>query len=595
MTPEQYKEEFIRTHLPKTIDSLYEEKFRYICKCIRTREKNNMGKRMLNWTADYSWPATGWDWVLEELKFISNDIIGGKKWKKAAGHKLAMAAKIALPMIKTEWKTKDASIKLVALKTSVIVKQAFYDQYISLKKKKESEPNPDIEPKNDRMTKRLQENMQWIILNHEFQYEVPEQSYYLLSKQINPNLQRKIPPSIRSLPNEVKSFENNLFLKELPPNEFSPPSISIYDSLEYNDDLPPIIRLNDPYSENLMPTFSLLAESMKDMDLSSLMEVPLCDYSEILNSSLNVYFKSQNAESSIAKGLKTEEQHVSNSINDIFYTAPQDKESQSMEMKALLENNEVTLFDVNEQLEHKLYKPEDEEFMEYVNYLPEGTDPLFNEISIKCYQTAGMKRKIREDIKRIEDEISKNKAIKQSNKGRFTPFEDLLLDWSVNTVGHNWNVVADILQNHPLAKGHIRNTALVKYRYELNKLKKGLRLPADVRLDPTEDDKIPILGRFKPYFLTSRILPVYPQRYVLTHDYFNEEEKIELYGKKRPYQYNSGYEQRELKYKCTYEDNPMQRFIRNNKADMVVIEKQSERNRMIINNPTGSGYGIVLR
>lgn len=151
----------------------------------------------------------------------------------------------------------------------------------------------------------------------------------------------------------------------------------------------------------------------------------------------------------------------------------------------------------------------------------------------------------------------------------FTPLEDFLIEWSVASVGRSWNIVADILHNHPFASGHLRDPAKVQERYIETQIRKGKRYHKTMKLDPTADEKVPILGRFKPYFLTNRMLPVYPQRYALTVDYFKkEEEKSKSSAEKRHHKPNISLdcEMRELKYKSTYEDNPINLLAKNNRV-----------------------------
>jgi len=150
----------------------------------------------------------------------------------------------------------------------------------------------------------------------------------------------------------------------------------------------------------------------------------------------------------------------------------------------------------------------------------------------------------------------------------FTPFEEILLEWSVSTVGRSWSVIADILRSYPLTSGQQFDGQKLAEQYVQLKARKGKCIYRNMRLEPTEDDKVPVLGRFKPYLLMNRMLPVYPQQYMLAGDYMNQaksKEELKLCGKRRMRDFNlpSEYEIRELKYKCTYDINPLSLLNKN--------------------------------
>lgn len=152
-----------------------------------------------------------------------------------------------------------------------------------------------------------------------------------------------------------------------------------------------------------------------------------------------------------------------------------------------------------------------------------------------------------------------------NNTGRplsFNAFEEILLEWSVATVGRSWSIIADILRNFPLTSGQQFDAIKIADQYFQLKARKGRYYHKSMKLEPIEDDKIPILGRFKPYLLMNRMLPVYPQQYMLQCDYLdkkNNKEEFKLRGKRRMREFKlpSEYEIRELKYKCTYDVNPL--------------------------------------
>lgn len=149
----------------------------------------------------------------------------------------------------------------------------------------------------------------------------------------------------------------------------------------------------------------------------------------------------------------------------------------------------------------------------------------------------------------------------------FTSFEEFLLEWSVATVGRSWSVIAEILHSYPLASGQQLDAAKIPELYSLLKTRKGKFFHKSTRLDPTEDDGIPVLGRFKPYLLMNRMLPVYPQQFALVCDYLDKDESKEefkLSGKRKMQKLNlpSDYEIRDLKYKCCNDLNPIPLLMR---------------------------------
>ena len=162
----------------------------------------------------------------------------------------------------------------------------------------------------------------------------------------------------------------------------------------------------------------------------------------------------------------------------------------------------------------------------------------------------------------------------------FTPFEELLIEWSVSTVGRNWNIIADILRVYPLTSEQQRDASKITEQYVSIKMRKGKFFHKNMRLDPTEDDGIQILGRFKPYLLMNRMFPIYPQRYAVVYDCPSnkkpEEEKHKgtpkLAGKRKMLASGlpSDYEMREIKYKRKYEMNPIPFLTKNGQLNLSI-------------------------
>lgn len=378
----------VMRHLPKTIEDLYTRRLDEVARIIKIREELNMGRRMVSWTADYKWEATPWDWVLKELKYLGNDMMGRKKWKKVAAYKLAKAAQIALPKIKAEWKTKEANARFIALKTSVMIKKAFYEEYANLKKAKEGELRADLDSKKNIKQKHLKDLMKWIIVNHEFQYQIPEESYYSLCKLLNPTIEIKAKDVVQSKVAEVKPYENDFFLMGFCDNDFNAPSLSIYDSFDYNEDAPRLMLIDDPYSEqSSTPLPPPLADQEMDTDLTNLMTIPPCNYDEIINHPLNLIDKTEeevieaNLSGKVKKAQKPSEkkvegENVLENLNEIFYGDTDKRKA----CRQIIDEG-LVFFNTTEALEHKLNGHEDKELMDYLNHLPECTDPLYHEIN----------------------------------------------------------------------------------------------------------------------------------------------------------------------------------------------------------------------
>jgi hypothetical protein len=322
---------------------------------------------MLSCTGGYVWDATSWDWLLLELSHVATDSTSARKWKRAAAYTLAKAAQVAVPRMMADWKYKEVSTRLVALKTSTIIKQVFYEQYICLKKAKdESKPIADHDSKRGRMGKRLRDIMRWVIVNHEFQYEVKNEAYHFLNLKLNPDFERKL--QAMNTQKMSKANENNLFLSKFLLNDI--PSGSFYDSFEYNYDAPRLLTL-DPFPESLLTLGpSSLTDSTTNMDLSNLIEVPPCDYDEIVNDPLNILgpLKLQPAETEPKDETQLQEYKLLKSINEIFYTPIMNPPTNNTKEDKV---EDIVMFDVNEELKHTIYSNEDEEFMDYFTHLPE--------------------------------------------------------------------------------------------------------------------------------------------------------------------------------------------------------------------------------
>lgn len=148
-----------------------------------------------------------------------------------------------------------------------------------------------------------------------------------------------------------------------------------------------------------------------------------------------------------------------------------------------------------------------------------------------------------------------------------TPFESQLLKWSIATVGRSWSIIAEILHSYPLTSGkHLDGTKLHEY-YNQIKTSRCEFYCRGIRLEPTADDGIPILGRFKPCLLMNRMLPVYPQQYAVVSDYLDKgqtKEEFKVIGKRRmrDFKLPSDYEIHELKYKRFEEITPFVLFPR---------------------------------
>ena len=126
------------------------------------------------------------------MRYISNDVWEMRKWKKAIAFELAKKAKQLVTIMKAEW----TFSKLAALKTAVIIKQGFHNEYREIKKtmpNNGSTLNP-IDPLNlmnrtekPKISPKLQELMRKMICTHSFQNDCLENDY----KELRTKLQLK--------------------------------------------------------------------------------------------------------------------------------------------------------------------------------------------------------------------------------------------------------------------------------------------------------------------------------------------------------------------------------------------------------------------
>ena len=387
MTVNQIKAQFKR-QLPTTLVDLHAQRLEFVNKAVKSREERNLGRRMITGIEGYSWIGTPWDWVMDELKFIAADTADVMKWKRAAASKLARDAKNFLPRIQEEWRCGETSERLVALKVSVLVKQAFYDQYLELKKFKEAADST----KKVRTGSRLQDIMRWVIVNHEFQYEIPEENYDKLFRRLYPNTVREIKSNnilkIPNLPSEIsanaKPTDNEMFtVRPSSHHEMGQSPVSLYEAYEFNEDAPNIISLHDPFPDSLLaPVPMSPSDPLSSLDLSNLLDVPSCNYDEIVETPLNIITipKPQIIKTEPVKRLEDEERRILEDLNEIFFSEPEpstSEDSSKKETKKVKEDDILEFFDFEKQLEHKINRSDDEEFKEYINYLPECLDSTY--------------------------------------------------------------------------------------------------------------------------------------------------------------------------------------------------------------------------
>lgn len=386
----------IRYQIPKSVEELRSLKYEQNIKMNRYREELRMGRRMVSCTHEYEWDATARDWVLEEMKWIAVDTISRLKWKKAAAYKLAKAAQVAVSKIMEEWRYKETTTRLVALKTSAIIKQAFYNQYTNLKKaKKENTTVANVDIRKAHMGKRLQAIMRWIIVNYEFQYEIPIETYNTLCKKINTNAEKKTgstEKSVTTLATQNSPNERDQVVLKFSSYRMGPEGAFTYDSFEFNGKAPSIMLVNTAFAENLLEQASSSSDDqLTNINLANLMEVPSCDYDEIVNSPLIITgsFKSRTAEATQEKATEDKEQEMLEDLQEIFLIEPESSENSTKTKKITsIQKDTIELlafFDINKALKHKIYTAEDEEFMDYIRYLPEYDDIYFQDYYHKKY------------------------------------------------------------------------------------------------------------------------------------------------------------------------------------------------------------------
>ncbi len=423
----------IKRQLPETLEDLYNQKIECMGKAIKYREERNWGRRMTCWTNEYSWQATPWDWTLEELKYIGADTYENMKWKRAAAFKLASEAKIMAPKMIEEWRYKETSTRLVALKSSVLIKQAFYTQYSEMKRlKDEYMGNPTTPPINP-MASRLQDIMRHMIANYGFQHDIPEVTYKDLYKKLNPQDEKKEPSAaaasssivtIPKPPNLVsatsaaassqpldslgnKNPDGDLFVLRFSSHDIVPSSAPLYEPFpDYNDDAPRIMTLRDPTADHLL---AFPHESIANMNLANLPDIPPVNYDELLSEPLKIQGRPKPIEvkAEPMTGVEGEERKVLEEIENIVFmetetaagvsddsqgngTGNNNKKAGGTVTTAATttgkkpeEEEGYVFFDVTKQLLHTLPKPEDPEFMDYMTNLPECSDPLYHKINQK--------------------------------------------------------------------------------------------------------------------------------------------------------------------------------------------------------------------
>ena len=357
-------------------------------KAIRFREERNWGRRMTNWGNDYAWPASPWDWVLEELKYVSMDSLENKKWKKAIAYKLANEAKAVAPKLLEEWRYRETSTKLVALKSSVMIKQAFYSQYTEMKRSRDEYPanpmNPidplaGTEPKKPRLNSRLQDIMRRIVATYGFQHDIPETTYKELYNKLSPKGQKKetitgaAPPIIKVQPaataaeTTTKNSDNDIFLFRFHPSEMVPHSTVMYESYDFNDDAPHIIPLRDSTADGLLVfPQTTMNDPLANVNMSNLPEIPLRNYDELLTDPLNIL--------GAPKAIAEKKEPMTGPETE---ATPMDDSQPKKIVKKIEEEEGFIFFDPTKPLAHMLPKSEDTEFMDYMTHLPECSDPLY--------------------------------------------------------------------------------------------------------------------------------------------------------------------------------------------------------------------------
>ena len=162
----------------------------------------------------------------------------------------------------------------------------------------------------------------------------------------------------------------------------------------------------------------------------------------------------------------------------------------------------------------------------------------------------------------MKDLETRMKIVSRINPSKdYTPFEESLLEWSVSIVGCNWTIIADVLSNYPLTSGQQHDPLKILEHYLTTKASEGIYFYKSMKLEPIENDGVPILGRFKPCLLVNRIMAIYPQRYAISYAYKDPKtaNDFKLCGKRKMIELGlpSGYDIHEAKYKRAYKVNPM--------------------------------------
>ncbi len=416
----------IRRQLPETLEVLYEQKLELMKRTIKYREEKNWGRRMPSWTAEYVWPGTPWDWTLEELKYVANDSWELRKWKKAVAYKLAHEAKAAAAKMMEDWRYRESANKMVALKTSVMVKQAFYQQFAETKRMKDDYLAGSVDQmmstsggaKRPRMTRRLQDFIRHVIATYSFQYETPDGTYKDLCKKLSvrPEEKKEVPVPVARPPPPVEPKPNpadsNIYLLASQHADMGPAPTSLYDQPfpdffgnHLGEDMNQLLLKDQTTADNLLALPQPFPDDLAT--LSSAPDIPAKNYDEFLNDTFRVQWKPSNgpvkrevkaenpAPNPAPADPELEERKMVEDLEVVFLaeneTAAPTEDSQQQTSKkpnpgkvASKEEDEgMVFFDMSKNLIHTLPKSEDTEFVEYMTHLPECTDPLYHKANQK--------------------------------------------------------------------------------------------------------------------------------------------------------------------------------------------------------------------
>ena len=293
-----------RFPLPETLEDLYASKIKTVDRAIALREEKNCGRRMPSWTRDYSWTATRWDWLLEELRFVGIDSWELRKWKKAAAYKLAHDVLTHSRTLCAQWRYRDAAKRAVALMAAASVKQAFAAVHAEYKQSAAVHMTADhSRPPDWRLTSVTKEMIYRTIQAHNYQRDPRETLYRELRARLQTDSgQKPTAADVKAEPQDVhmegtdpKPGDNGPKVDPHVPAS-SGPMIPRFDSLNIDLNIGHFLDADLSADSLLAPTPSVVPAPQPRLGglnpgISEGPDIPLPKYQAVLNDKLELVYK----------------------------------------------------------------------------------------------------------------------------------------------------------------------------------------------------------------------------------------------------------------------------------------------------------------